>query len=183
MFVELERFSDAQSAVFEGFPTTRVAARHRWAHAFRVYFAELADMIGAAPIAPPQSTIQATFADDVELAFFEQLRLDDGMSARMAAEDFADAWRSGLRTIRAGSGGTVPSSSTVYAFAAWTPTSPPRDLLDDRRDVLADELTLLFSTPSMSAPTRLAEIAEAFHHATFELEAQSDVPGTTIVYR
>ena len=183
MFAELERFSDASSASFEGFSTTRVQARHRWAHAFRLYFAEVADLIGAAPITAPQSTIQTTFADDVELAFFEQLRLDDGMSARIAAEDFADAWRRGLRTIRAGVGGTVPSSSTIYAFAAWMPTASPRDLVDDRRDLLADELTILFSTPSMDAATRLAEIAQACHHATFELQAQSNVPGILLVYR
>jgi hypothetical protein len=190
LLAELERFCDAAAPSFDGWPTTRVHARERWSHAFAVYLAEVEDFVVAASISPARASIKDTFASDVEHAFLDQLRLDTGMSARTAAEDFGDAWRAGLRAIRAGVGGALPPDTTQYMFSEWTPTPPPplwvpplHDIVDDRRDHLVDQLAALFSRWSIDAPTRLMEIARAFHVATFELTATSDVSAVALTYR
>jgi hypothetical protein len=181
MFDELERFSDPLSATFAGSPTSRDDARQRWAHAFRVYFAQVIDVVGS-PLTPPDGSIQPTFAGDVEQAFQHQIQLDPSMTARAAAEDFADAWRAAMRAVHAGAGGTIPPSAVVYAFVSWTPTAPPRDIVDDRRDVLADELTLLFTAPAIAAATRLHDVADAFHRATEAITATSSIAGAPITF-
>lgn len=180
LFDELERFCDPLATSFTGSPTTRDDARQHWAHAFRVYFAQVADLVGSA-ITPPQATIEPTFPDDVEQAFYQQLQLAASLSARDAAVDFADAWRAGLRALHPGTGGTIPPSTVVYAFTSWTPTAPPRDIVDDRRDQLADDLTLVFSAPAIAAAPRLHDIADAFHRATEAITATSSV-GAPITY-
>ena len=181
MFGELERFCDPLAATFTGSPSSRDQARHKWAHAFRVYFAQVVDVVGS-PLTPTDGSIQLTFADDVEGAFYDQIRLDQSMTARAAAEDFADAWRAAMRAVHAGTGGTIPPATVVYAFASWTPTAPPRDIVDDRRDALADTLTLLFTAPAIAAAPRLHEIADAFHTATEAITATSSVAGAPITF-
>jgi hypothetical protein len=181
MFDELETFCDPLSSSFTGSPSSRGDARQRWAHAFRVYFAQVIDAVGS-PLTPADASIQPTFADDVEQAFRQQLQLAQSMTARAAAEDFADAWRAGMRAVHAGIGGTIPPSTTVYTWSAWTPTAPPRDIVDDRRDTLADDLTLLFQAPAIAAASRLHDIADAFHRATEALTATSSA-GASITYQ
>jgi hypothetical protein len=88
-----------------------------------------------------------------------------------------------MRVFRAGSGGHLPPATDLYTFAAWTPTLPPRDLIDDRRDLLADTLTALFGSPSMTTVPRLEQIAQAFHAATLALTADSNVTGVTLTYQ
>jgi hypothetical protein len=135
LFTELQRFGDPPAPIFTGSPTTRAAARRRWAAAFHIYVAEVADFAALAALAPPQSTIQVGFAAAVEAAFFDRLQLVPSSPARRAAEDFADAWRAGMRGFAGGTGATLPPATTpVYTFAAWTVTAPGRDLVDDRRD-------------------------------------------------
>lgn len=181
---ELERFNDPSWPAFEGYPTTRVTARHRWAHAFRVYVAEVADFVGPGAITPVQATLAAGFPGPVEQGFFEQLRLDPGVRPRPAAEDFADAWRAGMQAVRSGTGGSVPPSTTITWFVAWQPgAAPGRTVVDDRRDLLADDLTALFSRPAFAVRPRLEEIAQAFHRATVEISAVSNVGSTILTYR
>ena len=181
MFDQLETFCDPLASSFTGSPSSRDEARQKWAHAFRVYFAQVVDVVGS-PLTPTDGSIQLTFADDVESAFHQQIQLDQSMTARAAAEDFADAWRAAMRAVHAGTGGTIPPQTVVYTFASWTPTAPPRDIVDDRRDTLAATLETLFDSPAIAAAPRLHDIADAFHTATEAITATSSVAGAPITF-
>jgi hypothetical protein len=153
LLVELQRFADPSAPVFEGWPTSRVAARHRWASAFTAYVDDAEDVL---PVLTP-SAVTLAF-DFVEDAFFTELDLDNA-SVEEAARDFADAWRTAIRALAPGA--SASDGSTVFAFVAIDP-------LDVTTRHLALE-TALIPVLRRGRTTRrddLAEIADAFHAAT-----------------
>lgn len=182
LFTELQRFGDPPALVFTGSPTHRTEARRRWAHAFGVYVAgiiDVADAGGVLTALVPHSgavpgTLGAGFAADIEQSFFVELSLANTLSVRVAAEDFADAWRTGMRAVQPGVGAHLPAAAPLFTWQGWAPgVLPPRTVVDDRRDVLADQLELLFRVRSIHARVQLHEIAERLHTATYGLTATS----------
>jgi hypothetical protein len=86
-----------------------------------------------------------------------------------------------MRTFDAGPGGTIPPSSTTYAFTRWTPTTPGPDLVEDRRRILVDALEVAFRSWSATAEPTLRAVAAAFHAATSGLTAVG-TNSSTITY-
>lgn len=162
LLTELQRFADPSAAVFEGWPTHRVAARHRWANAFRIYVEDAVDTVPV--LEPPAVSLRF---EPSEPAFFEEIELDNS-SIETAATDLADAWRSAIQALEPGLP-AADSSSNPFVFTAMDPTD-----VATRYAALRATLIIVLRARSATRRGDLDQIAQAFHVATSGLRS---VPG------
>jgi hypothetical protein len=165
----LRGFADATYGSFDGFPTTKPAARKAWGDAFGAYFAKAVELFAA----PGPGTSMVT--SGVSAAFCGTLKLDNAMSPSLAATDFADAWRDGVGAVTPGAGAPDPATTTTWTFIAWTNVAA-------QHDSLKAALEPIFTADVFSALTDLQQIAAAFHAASSGLQANANVKsasGTT----
>lgn len=145
---ELSTFSDPLALGFSGFPTDRDDARAKWADAFEAMLDHIV----------PAATLQPTYAAVARTAFFDTLELANGISAKNAATDLADAWSAAILTFAPG--------ASLPAFGSWTP-----GVVALQHAALETALKALFATPGFVAAQQLAAVAAALHLATVTLTA------------